>query len=91
MAIERWEIYFSGTVQGVGFRYRTRIIAENFPVTGWVGNLADRRVKLVVEGERDTLGQFVDQIADNMSAYIKSVDKSVLVPTGEFGQFEIRH
>lgn len=50
----RKHIYFSGRVQGVGFRYRTYYIAQSLELTGWVQNLWDGRVEAQVQGtERD--------------------------------------
>ena len=39
----RKHIYFSGDVQGVGFRYRSCYIAQSLGLTGWVENLWDGR------------------------------------------------
>ena len=47
---QRREVYFSGRVQGVGFRYTVRMVASRFAVTGFVKNLPDGRVQLVAEG-----------------------------------------
>ncbi|NJL19222.1 MAG: acylphosphatase [Bdellovibrionaceae bacterium] len=44
------EVHYRGHVQGVGFRYTVRQIAEGFDVTGAVENLADGRVRLRVQG-----------------------------------------
>ena len=41
MAIVRKHIYFSGQVQGVGFRYRAKNAARANDLTGWVDNLYD--------------------------------------------------
>ena len=49
-AAERRVVHYSGRVQGVGFRYTVRTLATRFAVTGFVRNLADGRVQLVVEG-----------------------------------------
>ena len=43
MAIVRKHIYFSGQVQGVGFRYRAKNAARANDLTGWVDNLWDGR------------------------------------------------
>lgn len=51
MAIERRRVFFSGRVQGVGFRMTARRLARGFPVVGFVRNLDDGRVELLVEGE----------------------------------------
>src|SRR5215470_10194518 len=42
------ERFFSGRVQGVGFRYQTLQLAKGFEVSGWVMNLPDGRVQLEV-------------------------------------------
>lgn len=90
-ASERREIYFSGHVQGVGFRYTARQIASRFDVRGFVKNLGDGRVLLVVEGAPDTLDQFVDAVAGEMDRHVRHRQASVLRATGEFTNFEVRH
>ena len=59
----RRHYFFSGRVQGVGFRYRARYLAEGFSLTGWVRNLPDERVEMEVQGKEAeiyTLIQFLD-------------------------------
>jgi acylphosphatase len=46
----RMRIFYSGNVQGVGFRYTTKTVATGFEVTGTVRNLLDGRVELIAEG-----------------------------------------
>ena len=53
--MQRIEVYFSGHVQGVGFRYRTHQAASQFDVKGFVMNLPDGRVQLVAEGTKSEL------------------------------------
>ena len=62
MAIERRRIFFSGQVQGVGFRMTTRRLAQGFPITGFVQNLPDGRVELLVEGEDPMLIHLIGAI-----------------------------
>jgi acylphosphatase len=88
---ERREIVFSGRVQGVGFRYTTRHIAARFDVRGFVENLHDGRVLLVVEGDAATLERFVEAVEDEMDRYIEHRDMSVIPASGEFTGFEVRH
>ena len=44
----RLTIYYSGRVQGVGFRFTTKSVAAGYDVVGTVRNLVDGRVELVV-------------------------------------------
>jgi len=52
------QVFYSGQVQGVGFRYTVKSAARGFEVVGWVRNLADGRVELVAEGTREELEAF---------------------------------
>ncbi len=83
-------VYFSGQVQGVGFRYTAQRVAAGFPVGGYVRNLADGRVELVVEGDAGEVHAFVRELSQVMSSYIRHADVHTLPPTGEFTGFEIR-
>ena len=51
-------VFYSGSVQGVGFRYTAKAVAGGFVVTGTVRNLLDGRVELIAEGERGELEAF---------------------------------
>jgi acylphosphatase len=90
-ARERRVVHYAGFVQGVGFRYTTRSIAARFDVQGFVENLSDGRVLLVVEGTRETLDRFTSAVEGEMSRYIRHCDVSSAAATGEFTRFEIRH
>jgi acylphosphatase len=46
------EIFVSGMVQGVGYRFFTQRVAEELNLSGWVRNLPDGRVQADVEGPR---------------------------------------
>jgi len=58
------KVFFSGRVQGVGFRYGTKQVAMGFDVTGSVRNLADGRVELCVMGEMDEVNEFLREIRE---------------------------
>ena len=59
----RLHVFFSGTVQGIGFRYTALSIAEKFAISGWVRNCSDGRVELVSE----------DDLAEILAARVKIV------------------
>ena len=43
--------YVSGRVQGVSFRQNTAMQAERLELDGWIRNLSDGRVEVLLEGE----------------------------------------
>jgi acylphosphatase len=90
MTAERREIRFTGRVQGVGFRYTTSRIAEQFPVTGWVRNLADGSVQCVVEGATDEIERFLAAVRTSMADNIAEAEVRPAPATGEFDGFTIK-
>lgn len=83
-------VFYEGKVQGVGFRWSTRKIAQGFDVTGAVRNLPDGRVELQVSGEADEVKAFLQDIRDSgLAGHIASeqVDE-ITVPT-PFKGFQI--
>lgn len=89
---KRVRVYYSGRVQGVGFRFTTeRIALEMRDIYGWVRNLPDGRVEVVAEGEEDRLNEFLQRIREGlMKRYIKREDIIWENYKGEFDDFEIR-
>ena len=90
MSRQRRLVHFSGNVHGVGFRYTARRLAERFDVAGYVKNLPDGRVEIVVEGPPDQIDAFLQAISDRMGHYIRNTDQQVTTPTDQFTGFEIR-
>jgi acylphosphatase len=82
-------IYYRGHVQGVGFRYTTQRIASRFAVTGYVKNLPDGRVLVVVEGEQAELDRFVAAVSDRLGHYVADVQSSLHPVEGTFHGFGI--
>jgi acylphosphatase len=68
-------VYYSGRVQGVGFRATAVSIARRHPaVRGWVRNRSDGRVELLADGPVDAVGVFLADVREYMSDYIRSED-----------------
>jgi acylphosphatase len=91
VACQRRQVFYSGHVQGVGFRYTTRRIAEKFEVTGFVQNLPDGRVELVVEGTTEELTAFLAAVDERLGSHIRSTAIDSRTANGEFRNFAIRH
>ena len=89
--MERKTCLFSGHVQGVGFRYTVKSLAMNYDVRGYVKNLPDGRVELVMEGPDDQLDCLLGEVQQRMTGHIDSVEQHKMPATGEFGHFSIRH
>lgn len=81
--------YFTGRVQGVGFRYTTVEVATGFRVTGYVRNLPDGRVELVAEGEPPELSLFFTAVERAMGGCIRETALSEGPATAEFRSFTI--
>lgn len=81
---------YSGQVQGVGFRYTARSVAQSLGLNGWVKNTYDGGVELVLEGDEATLKQALDRIKQEMNHTSFKVSISWEPGTGEFNNFGIR-
>ena len=90
-SVHRRHCHFRGRVQGVGFRYTTKNIAMRHNVTGYVRNLPDGRVELVMEGPPQEMQDVLEGVKQRMNGYIQGVDLNELPATGEFAHFSIRH
>ncbi len=86
------EIWFSGRVQGVGFRYSTSSIARGYAVRGRVRNLPDGRVHVLAQGEPAEIDAFVAQILEDMTGFVRSHQEKILPDAQvELAGFRIVH
>jgi acylphosphatase len=87
---QRMLIYYTGRVQGVGFRYTVNTLVAGFDVTGTVRNVADGRVELKAEGQREELEAFAEAVeTSELAGFIRRRDVVWGEPTGEFHGFAI--
>jgi hydrogenase maturation protein HypF len=59
------EIFITGIVQGVGFRPFLFNLARKFKLKGNILNRGNAGVRIVLQGERHTINEFVDNIRKN--------------------------
>ena len=83
-------VYYSGQMQGIGFRFTAERLAEELGVLGWVSNLSDGRVELVAEANEDALKNFLAQLNNIFKRYIQDVNINWKSATGEFKDFGIK-
>jgi acylphosphatase len=86
----RWVCFLSGRVQGVGMRYSVHRSAQQLPVTGFVENLDDGRVRIVAEGLPKTLDLLIESIQSFSPGAIRNIERHVAAATGEFANFTIK-
>jgi acylphosphatase len=84
-------IHYTGKVQGVGFRATAVEIARDYPVTGWVKNLDDGRVELLVEGSEEDAKKFLEAVRTRWKKNIEKEEMDEKKPTGEFKGFVVRY
>jgi acylphosphatase len=92
MKRERVQNFYSGRVQGVGFRYTVKTVATGYEVTGTVRNLEDGRVEMQAEGEHAELEAFLQAIRDSeVGRFIRQEQTNWSTAKNEFRGFEISH
>jgi acylphosphatase len=80
----RRRVVISGRVQGVGFRWSCRRMAEAEGLAGWCRNLPDGRVEACFEGDPAAVeGAVAWCRAGPPSAIVTSVDVTPETPQGE--------
>lgn len=85
------QVFFEGRVQGVGFRFMTKQLAQGFEVVGWVRNLSDGRVELQVMGEYAEVSGFLRAFDDSSLAHhIQHMDITTIAPLTGVTSFSIR-
>ena len=86
----RVHVFYSGRVQGVGFRYEAESVAHRLGLKGWVKNLQDGRVELLCEGSREQIEQILSEIQEGtLGRHIKKVDCVWEAPTNEYKDFSV--
>ena len=89
--MERLEARVTGRVQGVGFRQFTRSQARRLGVDGWVRNESDGSVRILAEGPREALDEFLERLEEGPAgARVLDVRPEWSGATGEFSGFSVR-
>ena len=74
MAEVRKHIVFYGRVQGVGFRYTAKYLAQSMELTGWVRNEWDGTVTMEVQGRETLINKLLVGLNNNRFITIEWMD-----------------
>ena len=83
----RVEIILSGQVQGVGFRYTARSMAQQLGAVGWVRNLSDGRVQMLIEGAESVVTELIERLEKQFSISDKKISQGAVL--GDIKDFTI--
>ena len=70
----RKHIFFTGRVQGVGFRYTAVHLARPLGLTGWVKNLWDGRVEMEVQGRSEAVERLLSGLRNQRFIVIEDIE-----------------
>jgi acylphosphatase len=90
--MKRLSIVVHGRVQGVGFRYFTKEIADLLKICGWARNTIDGCVEIEAQGDGTQLNLFIDRIKEGPAhASVKECRINEIAIVKNECEFEIRH
>ena len=75
--MERYLIIFKGQVQGVGFRYTASVIAKKYNLSGYAQNLYTGDVKVEIQGKKENIDSFINEILKSQNRWIIIEDYSI--------------
>ena len=84
-------ILYSGTVQGVGFRFTVQRYALNLDLTGWVKNISDGSVEIIINGPKANIEELCQSVEENFAANIRNKNIQYAEPSKEFIDFLITY
>lgn len=88
--LARIHAFIEGRVQGVSYRAFTVEAARRHALKGWVRNLADGRVELEAEGDREHLQAFLRDLEHGPPlANVERIHVEWVAPTGRETGFHV--
>ena len=90
--MKNYKIIVFGTVQGVGFRYTTKAIADNMGIKGIVRNQSDGTVYIEAQGNSLLLSQFIYSIKAPKNPFAKVTKIEVSeIPVKTYNDFSVTY
>jgi len=84
------KITINGTVQGIFFRNFVKENAEKLSLGGFVRNLEDGRIEIIVEGDNENIKSFIEICKKGLKfASIREIKIEEKSYSGELNEFKI--
>lgn len=87
----RKRIVFYGRVQGVGFRWKARSVADSLRLTGWVRNEYDGSVSMEVQGDEPLIDRLLQMLNQDRYIDILDMDAKSISLVEEERSFGVKH
>ncbi len=82
-------VIFIGRVQGVGFRFTAHRMAHRHQLTGFVRNLPDGTVEMLVQGPAGDIDDCIRDIKDYFGDYLRETRIEEIPPDPQHTDFRI--
>ena len=82
-------IIFTGQVQGVGFRFTAFNMANRHQLTGFVRNLPDGTVEMLIQGSSQAIDDCIRDIKEYFSGHIRETKIKEIPSNSQYKDFEI--
>ena len=82
-------VFYSGVVQGVGFRFSVAALARQHYLKGWVKNCPDGRVELAVTGSPESVDHFLEDVRETFKRNLVDIGIEPLTEAGDYSDFQI--
>lgn len=90
MVKQRTHILVTGKVQGVFFRQATKVVAIKNNVNGWVKNLENSQVEILLEGEETDVNSVVGWCRNGpANSRVDKIEINQQIFVGELLNFEV--
>jgi len=91
VGIKQYHLLIKGRVQGVGYRASAWEKGQQLGINGWVKNLPDGRVEMLIKGEQLKLEQMINWAEQGPRfADVSHIDISEQSATDKLSEFHIR-
>lgn len=91
MAQVAYKMRVNGLVQGVGFRWTTKMLADKLGVTGTVANLADGAVEIYARADEATMAKFKQGVkrSPTPAGRVSTYEETPLAPLPHYDGFQV--